>query len=522
MDCLSISTNPKGQDMIYRNFFRASVTVGALFAASAAHAQLSADAVWDSWVAYFESIDQNVEVGARSRAGDALTLLGVAFSSDFPEGGSVSMTLDQIVLTEQPDGTVFIVMPDEVPMRFVFPEMTEGDIFVVTISQPDLRTVASEVEGGVRYDYEGPELSVELTELVSEGAAMDATMNVTMADVAGFYEFYSDGIGGIDSDLTASTLAAVFKFENPEQPNEAFDMEFALTGMSIAVAADGLDLFDGENLPAALAAGFGFELATAYDAVSIALAFRDGTEDFAATASVTDVATEFSVTPERATYGTTSSNAAISISGAEIPLPSVEFGYGEFTIGASAPLSPGDDNQDVFSEVRIVDLTLSDDVWALADPASVFPRDPATVIIDIDGLVDLAGAIYDEETMMMMMMAGPLGIGELTEITLNELQINAVGAEVTGEGKFTLDYTDLETFGGIPKPVGTLSLAMKGGNGLLDTLVNMGIVPAEDAMGARMMLGLLARPVPGQDDSLTSTLEVREDGSIFANGQRIQ
>ena len=49
----------------------------------------------------------------------------------------------------------------------------------------------------------------------------------------------------------------------------------------------------------------------------------------------------------------------------------------------------------------------------------------------------------------------------------------------------------------------------------------MGLVPEEQAMGARMMMGLFARPGDGED-TLVSTIEVQEDGSVLANGQRIR
>jgi len=55
----------------------------------------------------------------------------------------------------------------------------------------------------------------------------------------------------------------------------------------------------------------------------------------------------------------------------------------------------------------------------------------------------------------------------------------------------------------------------------MDKLVQMGLLPQEQAMGARMMMGLFARPGEGPD-SLTSTLEINAEGHILANGQRIQ
>ena len=46
-------------------------------------------------------------------------------------------------------------------------------------------------------------------------------------------------------------------------------------------------------------------------------------------------------------------------------------------------------------------------------------------------------------------------------------------------------------------------------------------VPEEQAAGARMMMGLFAVPGDGED-TLTSTIEVKGDGQILANGQRIK
>ena len=52
-------------------------------------------------------------------------------------------------------------------------------------------------------------------------------------------------------------------------------------------------------------------------------------------------------------------------------------------------------------------------------------------------------------------------------------------------------------------------------------LVSLGVIGQEDAMGAMMMMSMFARP-GDEEDTLTSTLEVREDGAVLANGQRIQ
>jgi hypothetical protein len=111
--------------------------------------------------------------------------------------------------------------------------------------------------------------------------------------------------------------------------------------------------------------------------------------------------------------------------------------------------------------------------------------------------------------------------GQLHALTLKELQVKIAGADLTGSGAFTFNNDDLETFDGLPAPTGDINLKLVGGNGLLDNLIKMGMVPQDEAMGVRMMMGLFAVAGDGED-TLTSKIEVKDDGSIFANGQRLK
>ena len=99
--------------------------------------------------------------------------------------------------------------------------------------------------------------------------------------------------------------------------------------------------------------------------------------------------------------------------------------------------------------------------------------------------------------------------------------MSAAGAELTGTGDATFDNTDLTNFNGFPKPTGEIDLKLVGGNGLMDGLVKMGLLPQEQAMGARMMMGLFTRRGDGED-TLTTKVEINEQGHILANGQRLK
>jgi hypothetical protein len=109
---------------------------------------------------------------------------------------------------------------------------------------------------------------------------------------------------------------------------------------------------------------------------------------------------------------------------------------------------------------------------------------------------------------------------ELAEVELESLRIAAAGAVVTGQGAFTFDNSDMQSFAPLPKPEGDVIVEVSGLNRLMDNLVSMGLIAPEDIMAPRMMMGLFARSTG--DDRLETKLEVTSDGRVLANGQQIR
>ncbi len=82
---------------------------------------------------------------------------------------------------------------------------------------------------------------------------------------------------------------------------------------------------------------------------------------------------------------------------------------------------------------------------------------------------------------------------EFNALTVNDITLSVAGASVEGKGDFTFDPTDTVTFDGMPAPTGEINFTIIGANGLIDKLIQMGLMPEDQAMGARMMLGMFAR-----------------------------
>ena len=206
----------------------------------------------------------------------------------------------------------------------------------------------------------------------------------------------------------------------------------------------------------------------------------------------------------------------MSMSAPTIPFPQVNLGYQEASFGFQMPVGVADEPQDFSFLTRIVDLTVSDDIWAMFDPTNQLPRDPATLVIDTKGKAKLLVDIMDPAAVEA---AGEAPPAELHALDITALQAKIAGAELTGSGALTFDNSDLVTYGGMPAPTGKIDLKLVGGNTLMDKLVAMGLLPEDQVMGFRMMLSMFANATG--EDELTSTLEFK-DGGFFANGQQLQ
>ncbi|MEC8795458.1 MAG: DUF2125 domain-containing protein, partial [Pseudomonadota bacterium] len=159
---------------------------------------------------------------------------------------------------------------------------------------------------------------------------------------------------------------------------------------------------------------------------------------------------------------------------------------------------------------------VEDSIWDLFDPQGILPRDPATISLDLSGkmewLIDILSGAEPQPGEIPAL---------IYDVAINDLTIDLAGASVEGSGAFELNHDDYLSFDGIPAPIGDASFVITGANGLLDNLVEMGLMPEEQVLGVRMMMGIFATPGEGED-VLTSTIETTADGQVFANGQRLK
>jgi hypothetical protein len=191
-------------------------------------------------------------------------------------------------------------------------------------------------------------------------------------------------------------------------------------------------------------------------------------------------------------------------------MPQLTLGAGSTSLALTVPILASEEPQPYALGVSLLDVALDDGLWNMVDPAGILPREPGEVTIDI------AGDIAVEEDVDARAMADDAS-DELRSLNINAARIAFADAEVGASGDLTVEQSPL----GTPLLVGEIGITLTGGMQLLDKLVQAGIVPEEQAMGTRMMLGMFAQP-GATEEELVSRIRLTEDGRVFVNDQQVR
>lgn len=484
---------------------------------SAALADVSALEVWESWKDYSTSFGQTISVGSQETSGSALILHDVVMAIEMPEGKAFG-SIELLEFRERGDGTVAITMSPDLPFSLsVDPEEGEAVDLAMIIKQTGLSIIASGDKDNISFDYLASEISLDTVKFLADGEDIDPDLKFSFSDIDGKYTVANADTTTYASEMSAANLSYIVAFKSP-QDNTEFSVSGTMEGLesnSRSTMPAGFKMDDPSML---FSGGFDVEGNFSSGATSSELSFRDGAEGATVISNGTGGSLNFSLLDGSLGYGGSVTGVNYSISSPQLPFPEVTFGFAEIAFNLLMPLSKSDDPQDFGFVMKLIDLEISDMIWSIFDSGQVMPRDPATLILDTSGQMNWLVDITDPEQAEAIGDDTP---AELHNLSLNEFKLAAVGAEITGTGSFTFDNSDLETFDGLPAPTGAVDMNINGVNGLLDRLGAMGFLPNDQAMGVRMMLGLFARPAGGED-AMTSTIEVKGDGSVFANGQQLK
>ncbi|MFY2823111.1 DUF2125 domain-containing protein [Ruegeria sp. MALMAid1280] len=490
-------------------------------ATQGALADVTAQQVWDDWQAYLTQMGYAVSA-EQSVSGNVTTITDMTMVVEVPDSeDSFQMAIPQMTLTENGDGTVNIGLPENLPMTVSGDEEDSSFSVDIVYYHDGLEMVVSGDPDDMTYDYSAPTLGAKLANLTVDGDTMPndvLALDVKLSDVAGSSQMKIGENRKVDQKFTADGLTYDLVFNDPEGSDDGkIDgamKDLAFEGLSVIPSdfdgSDPASFFQGDTSFSGLFTyGSGN---TAIDGTSEGQAFSMGSESQGGRFGA-------SLDEQRLAYDIEQNNAKLAVTTADLPFP-IEIAMAKTGVSFEFPLKQSEEEQPFGFALNLTDFTMSDVLWSIFDPAGALPRDPATITLDTTGTAKILTNFFDPASIEAMEESGEAP-GELNSLKINELLVSLVGAKLTGDADFTFDNSNTEEFDGMPAPSGVANLQLVGANALIDKLIGMGLVEESDAMGARMMMGLMA--VPGDEpDTLNSKIEFTEDGQILANGQRIK
>lgn len=476
-----------------------------LATAPAAWAELAAPSIWADWQDVYTRFGGALTAETEDYTDGTLTLEGVTYTTDF-SGVTSTANYGRIVLAEQADGSVNILVPAEV----ISDSVTESEGVeinqVLSMRHENLSIIAREEDGVRTYDMAADTITLQIETSIEDDSASVPPTDVTLR-LAGLESLYRSGLGETGDDFAQTfavdgmDIGSVFT-----DGSEGGEFSYALTD----ITSD----FEGSYGPAPTGPVTGLsDMNIVYDGTmnhagsSVRVVGQTSDGGFTVDSTSQSGTLTLAMGTDALTYGLTSVGGEVAAQVPGFPLP-VNLSMAETTTSVTLPIGASEDAKPLGLQVALRDLVVDDTLWSLFDPTEQLPRDPANLVVDMEGAAVMSVDIF----------GNPEAIGELTgppgylrELTITEILLNFAGAELRGDGDLAFPNDTL-----IPEPVGTINLALDGGFALVDKIVALGFIPQQQAQFLKGMSGAVTRSVG--EDQLESTIEFTPGGGITANG----
>ncbi|MGB7241448.1 MAG: DUF2125 domain-containing protein [Sulfitobacter sp.] len=494
---------------------------GLIFLAQASLADVTPQDVWGDWRDYMNGLGYEI-TGSEDTSGNTLTVSDVAVDIDLgTDEGTSKMQIGTLRFIDNGDGTVAIELPGSMPIEVTTkPANGKSVNLKLDYTQTGFAMTASGTPTDMIYDYSADTVGVVLNGLTVDGQPMagdDAQADFTLSNITGRSEMKVASARSYDQSFEAENMTYSLMFKDPKGSGSA-NFKGAAQGLGFTgQGAIPLQIMQANDVSKMLDAGFSVDGAFTYKGGNSEMAVVGPDGPVSGTTSTTGGMLGVKMSSDGISYDVSQSGLAVNMISAALPLP-IDFKVDEAKFNISAPIKKSDESSDFAFGITLGGFTMSDVIWGVFDPQAKLPRDPATIALALSGKMRLLFDFLDPKAAAI---SGNPNItpAEIDAVNLNNLQVSAVGADLSGTGAFTFDNS--AQLNGMPKPTGAVDLKLVGGNGLLDKLVAMGLLPQDQATQARLMMGLLAVAGEGED-TLNSKIEINDQGHILANGQRIQ
>lgn len=531
--------------------FRGTSSLLALLALSApALADVTPAEVWQNWIDYYKVNGYTVTEGARDEAGDTLTLTDVGINRDLPDG-KLKMTVPRVQLQATGDGKVRTTL--DTMTAELDSEDSDGAQLAVQMSaaMPGSEIVSSGSANDMTHDTTAPTITFKIDQIKTGDQTLTDVLSLTATDNAFFQHVVTGDKTTMEYNGSSGQTDLAIKADVKGEDGSDGSVDGTFSIASLKASGQGLlpTGINMDDLPAALRAGLSFNGTAAIGGFTGKFNVTETDDDGTAKPSKvalnsSGVSVTAGLTVDGLNYQVDSDGFGVELETPDMPFP-IKYSTDSASAALQIPVSKTETPMPFKLAYSVSGLKLGEEIWAMFDPGKKLPRDPANIDLDVTGMTRLTMDLFDAEKLASHDhdedgadepdVAAPDAVDSTdmaegddagdddtmpfqpTEISLNQLLIDAVGAKLTATGALTIPEG-----GDISAPVGTISARYEGVNGLIDKLVDMGVMSKEEVTGYRMMLAMFTKAATDGGDVLTTDLDFKDDGSIFANGQQVK
>ncbi|WP_417242040.1 hypothetical protein [Celeribacter sp.] len=481
-------------------------------------ADVTPEDVWNDTLATIKLFGQSVTADLE-RDGKTLIARNVEFRSGADEGGLSSVTtMEQLNLVNLGNGTVKMDFVSPIISHASYPTFSEidGDDILAEMTSNVMvmgDIIVSGDPDAVMYKVDGADFEF-LSEVSSaDEMALAQTTEMTMSDVSGAWSSTLDG-----TKLTGQFLFDAdsygLQMNQPGAEGPQAQINLTMKDVSTEGEYEGTEQANPEDWNTALS-NLTARFAQSFETGTFETQFADGDSPSATKVAGTIGHTwvDMSTLDGSASYETSSSDIAATISGPAVPVDDAQVFIANMSTNINLPLTGRETAQPFGLGLSFEDIGVSSAIWAMFDPQGQLSQEPATVTLKLSGDALVTEALTPTNPAAITDGGAP----QLDRLNLDTLLVSFAGAKVDATGAFKAITGAASPMGGLPDLAGSIDVTMTNVTSLIDTLTRMGIAPPEFGGMAQMMLGMLARPGP-EVGTLVSHIERTEDGQILANG----
>jgi len=482
----------------------------AIVMAFPAAAEVTPRQVSDALQGYYRSFGYTFTVASEDLSGNALTLNDVSLSYAIPDTKSeMTVNIGWIKLTDTGDGSVRMTMSKTSNFDIALARKNKDIIRILAhVGLDGFSTLISGDIAAMTLDSKAAATTFVIDKISTPKGTVDANVTVSAADFTSRYSIktLAGNARKIDGKFGAGTIEIKVNATEPTGDG-VFTMNNEIASVAGAFAGTMPEKIDMKNI---LGSGTSYDASYDMGKSAIDLSYKSVKDQFSVTGGAQGANLATKISPDKLSYGFSQKGVDLTVSSSKLPVQNVNVTYDTLEFGVGMPLKKSNKPADFHLKTALRGLAVSENVWSMFDPGKVLPRDPATIAIDLDGTAIITANLTDPDSLKDL--RGPPALP--LSIDLNDLTVSVAGALLKGSGAVRFDPDRILT------PIGAVILRLKGGFGLMDKLVQIGLLPENTSMGFRAMLGAFTKPVG--DDELETKIKMTKDGRIMANGQRVK